>query len=80
MPNGSLDSWFHLKCQKPAPCNTLSLAQRPDIAVDIMDVLDYLHNHCKLPIIHCDIKPSKILLAQYMSARVGDFWYSKSSS
>nr|CAB3502427.1 unnamed protein product [Digitaria exilis] len=42
-----------------------------------MDALDYLHNHCQPPIIHCDLKPSNILLAEDMSARVGDFGISK---
>jgi serine/threonine protein kinase len=42
-----------------------------------MDALDYLHNHCQPPIIHCDIKSSNILLAGDMSARVGDFGISR---
>jgi serine/threonine protein kinase len=42
-----------------------------------MDALDYLHNYCQPPIIHCDIKPSNILLAADMSARVGDFGISR---
>ena len=61
----------------PTPRNTLSLEQRLDIAVDIVDALDYLHNHCEPPIVHCDIKPSNILLAEDMSARVGDFGISR---
>ncbi|CAD6232749.1 unnamed protein product [Miscanthus lutarioriparius] len=73
MPNGSLNRWLHTESGMPTLNNTLSLAQRLDIVVDIMDALDYLHNHCQLPIIHCDLKPSNILLAEDMSARVGDF-------
>jgi len=42
-----------------------------------MEALDYLHNHCHPPIIHCDIKPSNILLAEDMSAQVGDFGLSR---
>jgi Leucine-rich repeat (LRR) protein len=77
MPNGSLDSWLHKKSDTPTLNNTLSLAQRLDIAVDIMDALDYLHNHCQPQVVHCDLKPSNILLAEDMSARVGDFGISK---
>jgi len=52
---------------------SLSLSQRLDIAVDIVDALIYLHNGCQPPIIHCDLKPSNILVNQDMRARVGDF-------
>ncbi|KAL6847924.1 hypothetical protein ACP4OV_022052 [Aristida adscensionis] len=77
MPNGSLNVWLHPEFGMPNPSKTLSLAQRLNIAVDIMDALDYLHNHCQPPIVHCDLKPSNILLADDMSARVGDFGISR---
>ncbi|KAL6626762.1 hypothetical protein ACP70R_030488 [Stipagrostis hirtigluma subsp. patula] len=77
MPNGSLNAWLHPEPDMPSLSNTLSLPQRLNIAVDIMDALDYLHNHCQPPIIHCDLKPRNILLAQDMSARVGDFGISR---
>ncbi|PUZ58078.1 hypothetical protein GQ55_5G480100 [Panicum hallii var. hallii] len=77
MPNGSLDDWLHPKSENCMSSNMLSLAQRLDIAVDIMDAIDYLHKHCDPQIIHCDLKPSNILLAEDMSARVGDFGISK---
>jgi len=77
MPNGSLNGWLHPKSGMPTISNTLSLEQRLNIAVDIMDALDYLHNHCQPPIVHCDLKPSNILLTEDMSARVGDFGISR---
>ncbi|KAL6847918.1 hypothetical protein ACP4OV_022046 [Aristida adscensionis] len=77
MPNGSLHDWLHPKSGMATMSNTLSLEQRLNIAVDIMDAMDYLHNHCQPPVIHCDVKPSNILLADDMSARVGDFGISK---
>ena len=48
-----------------------------DIAVDIVTAVEYLHNNCQPQVIHCDLKPSNILLAEDMSARVGDFDISK---
>lgn len=77
MPNGSLDDWLHPASGAHPLNKTLSLAQRLDIAVDVLDALEYLHNQCQPPIIHCDLKPSNILLAEDMSARVGDFGISK---
>ncbi|CAL5066254.1 unnamed protein product [Urochloa decumbens] len=77
MPNGSLDVWLHPKLHKFTTSNTLSLGQRLDIAADIIAAVEYLHNSCQPPVIHCDLKPSNILLAEDMSARVGDFGISK---
>ncbi|XP_025821576.1 probable LRR receptor-like serine/threonine-protein kinase At3g47570 [Panicum hallii] len=77
MPNGSLDGWLHPKSSIATLNNTLSLAQRLDIAVHVIDALDYLHSHCQPPVVHCDVKPSNILLAEDMSARVGDFSISR---
>jgi serine/threonine protein kinase len=77
MPNGSLDVWLHPKIHKSSTSNTLNLDQRLDIAADIIAAVEYLHNSCQPPVIHCDLKPSNILLAEDMSARVGDFGISK---
>ncbi|XP_015621425.2 probable LRR receptor-like serine/threonine-protein kinase At3g47570 [Oryza sativa Japonica Group] len=77
MPNGSLDGWIHPKSSKCSPSNTLSFSQRLNIVIDIFEAMDYLHNHCQPSIIHCDMKPSNILLAEDMNAKVGDFGISK---
>ncbi|KAM3317948.1 hypothetical protein ACQJBY_035589 [Aegilops geniculata] len=77
MPNGNLDGWLHPKSQELTTSNTLSLAQRLDIAADIVDAVEYLHSYCQPLVIHCDLKPSNILLAEDMSARVGDFGISR---
>jgi hypothetical protein len=76
MINGSLEEWLHpnqtLYQEVHEPRN-LNLIQRLDIAIDVANALDYLHNHCKTPIAHCDLKPSNVLLDGDMTARVGDF-------
>jgi serine/threonine protein kinase len=77
MPNGNLDGWIHSKYQESSANNTLSLVQRLEIAVNILDAVEYLHNYCQPLVIHCDLKPSNILLADDMSARVGDFGISR---
>ncbi|KAM0927536.1 hypothetical protein ACQ4PT_002943 [Festuca glaucescens] len=77
MPNGNLDGWLHPKFQEPSANNTLSLVQRLEIAVNIVDAVEYFHNYCQPLVIHYDLKPSNILLSDDMSARVGDFGISK---
>ncbi|XP_047079839.1 probable LRR receptor-like serine/threonine-protein kinase At3g47570 [Lolium rigidum] len=77
MTNGSLDRWLNLDVQASHQLQGLTLAQRLNIAVDIADALDYLHNNCEPPIVHCDLKPSNILLDEDLVAHVGDFGLAK---
>ncbi|KAH9620212.1 hypothetical protein KSS87_021668 [Heliosperma pusillum] len=72
MPNGSFDRWLHGADGK------MSLAVRVDIAIDVAHALNYLHHECETPIVHCDLKPSNILLDDDMVAHVWRFWISKS--
>ena len=76
MPNGNLDSWLHQEVNGKVR-KTLNLNQRTCLAVNIADVLDYLHNESGKTIIHCDVKPSNILLDDDMNARLGDFGIAK---
>lgn len=72
MPNGSLDSWLHSK-RDGKTTKHLGLTQRLSIAVNIADALNYLHHDCGRPTVHCDLKPSNILLDDDMTALLGDF-------
>ncbi|KAL6123563.1 hypothetical protein ACLB2K_076084 [Fragaria x ananassa] len=69
MSNGSLEKWLHRENQSMS----LTLLQRLNIVVDVASALCHLHDHCEPPIVHCDIKPSNVLLDNDMVARVGDF-------
>ncbi|XP_058763313.1 putative receptor-like protein kinase At3g47110 [Vicia villosa] len=69
MSNGSLEDWLHPKNQT----KTLSFVKRLNIAIDVACALEYLHHSCETPIVHCDIKPSNVLLDKNMVAHVGDF-------
>ncbi|XP_078166445.1 receptor kinase-like protein Xa21 isoform X1 [Carex rostrata] len=73
MPNGSLETWLHTDTCTNRQFRSLSLIQRLNIAIDVATALDYLHNHGPTPIIHCDLKPSNVLLDDDMTAQVGDF-------
>ncbi|GLT51781.1 hypothetical protein SLA2020_251650 [Shorea laevis] len=77
MANGSLENWLHSSVHETnnGQCRvqTLNLLQRISIAIDVASALDYLHHHCLNPIIHCDLKPSNVLLDNEMTAHVGDF-------
>ncbi|XP_059627079.1 probable LRR receptor-like serine/threonine-protein kinase At3g47570 [Cornus florida] len=76
MENGSLEEWLH-----PNPSEdfthgdpkNLNFLQRLNIAIDMACAIDYLHHQCQTPIVHCDLKPSNVLLDNEMTAHVGDF-------
>jgi len=73
LPNGNLDQWLHQRIIEDGEQKTLDLLARLCIAIDVASSLDYLHQHRPIPIIHCDLKPSNILLDNDMVAHVGDF-------
>ena len=77
MPNRSLDGWLHPEANDQTEQRFLDLAERVSILLDVAYTLDYLHCDGPTPIIHCDLKPSNVLLDADMVAHVGDFGLAK---
>ncbi|XP_009340601.2 probable LRR receptor-like serine/threonine-protein kinase At3g47570 [Pyrus x bretschneideri] len=76
MGNGSLEEWIHPTDgpeEVTDASKKLNLLQRLGIAIDVSCALDYLHNHCEPPIVHCDLKPSNVLLDNELVGHVTDF-------
>ncbi|KAF3669680.1 putative acid phosphatase 1-like [Capsicum annuum] len=71
MPNGSLEKYLY------SHNYFLDIMQRLSIMIDVACALEYLHHGCSLPVIHCNLKPSNILLDEDMVAHVSDFGISK---
>ncbi|CAN1137309.1 Probable LRR receptor-like serine/threonine-protein kinase At3g47570 [Linum perenne] len=76
LANGSLEDWLHRPIERIDESTTtrsLNFIQRLTVAIDIAYAVDYLHNNCGTPIVHCDLKPSNVLLDEDMVAHVSDF-------
>ncbi|MED6173599.1 hypothetical protein PIB30_061101 [Stylosanthes scabra] len=74
MSNGSLETLLHNNVEDSESTNlSLNLVQRVNIALDVAFALDYLHSDSWEAVVHCDIKPSNILLDDDMVAHMGDF-------
>ncbi|RWR78759.1 putative LRR receptor-like serine/threonine-protein kinase [Cinnamomum micranthum f. kanehirae] len=74
MPNGNLNKWLHLEEDGQNHLQNLSFTQRLNIAIEVASAVEYLHHHCQMPIVYCDLKPSNILLDNGMIAHVGVYW------
>ncbi|XP_057444881.1 probable LRR receptor-like serine/threonine-protein kinase At3g47570 [Lotus japonicus] len=75
MTNGSLESWLHPETTDEP--KSLNLEKKFDIIVDVASAFHYLHYECEQPVIHCDLKPSNVLLDDSMVAHVSDFGLAK---
>ncbi|KAJ9567623.1 hypothetical protein OSB04_003589 [Centaurea solstitialis] len=65
MKNGSLENWIG---------NGMRFLERLKVAIDVACGLTYLHHECVVaPVVHCDLKPSNVLLDEDFTAKIGDF-------
>ncbi|XP_057432622.1 probable LRR receptor-like serine/threonine-protein kinase At3g47570 [Lotus japonicus] len=71
VPNGNLEKWLY------SHNYFLSFMERLNIMIDIASALEYLHHGNPNSVVHCDLKPSNVLLDEDMVAHVCDFGLSK---
>ncbi|KAL5703726.1 non-specific serine/threonine protein kinase [Ranunculus cassubicifolius] len=76
MQNGSLDHCIYTskkQNENTSDNKRLSTSQVFSIALETGRGILYLHQGCRVKILHCDIKPSNVLLDSNFSAKVADF-------
>ncbi|KAI9077496.1 hypothetical protein K1719_040567 [Acacia pycnantha] len=74
MVNGSLYNWLYPTIENPDHHpRVLLLHQVINILIDVASALYYLHHECGQPLVHCDLKPSNVLLDGNMVAYLSDF-------
>lgn len=76
--NGSLDDWLHPNNDKSKnkfqnSLSTLNWRHRVQIAHNIADALNYLHNYTNPPHIHKNLQSGNVLLDENFRAKVSNF-------
>ncbi|GAY59882.1 hypothetical protein CUMW_197850 [Citrus unshiu] len=71
MPNGSLEERLY------SNEIILDIFQRLNIMINVAAALEYLHFGHLIPVIHCDLKSSNVLLDNNMVAHLSDFGIAK---
>ncbi|KAH9304272.1 hypothetical protein KI387_008676 [Taxus chinensis] len=72
MPNGSLENFLHGEARRP-----LEWKQRLNIAIGVAQGLTYLHHESRTSVVHCDLKPSNVLLDEEFEPHISDFGVAK---
>ncbi|KAK9059859.1 hypothetical protein SSX86_020563 [Deinandra increscens subsp. villosa] len=76
--NYSLSDWLHSTSKGAKYDTVLEWKQRVQIAHDIADALNYLHNFITPPYIHKNLKSSNVLLDAQMRAKITNFGLGRS--
>ncbi|CAL5051481.1 unnamed protein product [Urochloa decumbens] len=80
MPNGSLDALLYPPhggggngSGGAGGGGRLDFAQIMGVASDVAEGMAYLHHYAPVRVVHCDLKPSNVLLDEGMRAVISDF-------
>ncbi|KAB1203485.1 Protein LYK5 [Morella rubra] len=76
--NGSLSDWLH--SNKQQTYSPLTWKQRVQIAYDVADALNYLHNYANPPYIHKNLKTGSILLDSVFRAKLSNFGLARTTA
>ncbi|MBA0861053.1 hypothetical protein Goshw_023951 [Gossypium schwendimanii] len=72
--NGSLNKWLHPKSScSSSRAAVLTWSQRLQVALDVANGLQYMHEHTQPNIVHRDIRTSNILLDSMFKAKISNF-------
>lgn len=74
--NGSLDKWLHPKSKSSSSSGSvifLTWRQRLQVALDVANALQYMHEHAQPSIVHRDIRTNNILLDSMFKAKIANF-------
>ncbi|KAH9317498.1 hypothetical protein KI387_019267 [Taxus chinensis] len=74
--NGSLEKHLYPHSNEEDVCQ-LGLAECLNIAIDVAHGIEYLHHDSPIQVVHCDLKPSNVLLDADMTAIITDFGISR---
>lgn len=72
------DNFIFFPIDADSTRKVLSWEERLRMAMESAQGLEYLHNGCKPPIVHRDVKSTNILLNENFQAKLADFGLSKS--
>lgn len=76
MSNRNLHDWLYpmfITNEAHESPRNLKFHQRLSIVIDVANALEYLHHGYESPVIHCDLKPSNVLLDGEMVGNMADF-------
>ncbi|KAL2316992.1 hypothetical protein Fmac_030868 [Flemingia macrophylla] len=71
--NDSLEDWLHSDDKKFGNSASLSWVQRVQIAYDVADALNYLHNYTSPVHVHKNLKSGNVLLDGNFRAKISNF-------